>query len=57
MRNRLTFDRPPGVLRCDPDVVMIGEIRDRETADAAVEASPHRPSGASTCTRTARPRR
>jgi type IV pilus assembly protein PilB len=27
------------VLRHDPDVVMIGEIRDRETADIAVEAS------------------
>jgi type II secretory ATPase GspE/PulE/Tfp pilus assembly ATPase PilB-like protein len=36
----LTFDRAlRAFLRCDPDVVMIGEIRDRETADAAVEAS------------------
>ena len=36
----LTFDRAlRAFLRCDPDVIMIGEIRDRETADAAVEAS------------------
>ena len=36
----LTFDRAlRAFLRLDPDVVMIGEIRDRETADAAVEAS------------------
>jgi general secretion pathway protein E/type IV pilus assembly protein PilB len=27
------------ILRHDPDVVMIGEIRDKETADAAVQAS------------------
>ncbi|MGA8006578.1 MAG: GspE/PulE family protein, partial [Burkholderiales bacterium] len=27
------------LLRADPDVIMIGEIRDRETAQAAVEAS------------------
>jgi len=26
-------------LRCDPDIIMIGEIRDRETAQAAIEAS------------------
>lgn len=36
----LTFDRAlRAFLRCDPDIVMIGEIRDRETADAAIEAS------------------
>jgi type II secretory ATPase GspE/PulE/Tfp pilus assembly ATPase PilB-like protein len=36
----LTFERAlRAFLRLDPDVVMIGEIRDRETADAAVEAS------------------
>ncbi len=36
----LTFGRAlRAFLRCDPDVIMIGEIRDRETADAAVEAS------------------
>ncbi|MBI2900563.1 MAG: Flp pilus assembly complex ATPase component TadA [Planctomycetes bacterium] len=36
----LTFERClRAFLRCDPDVIMIGEIRDRETADAAVEAS------------------
>ena len=28
-----------GILRQDPDVVMVGEIRDRETADIAVQAS------------------
>ena len=27
------------MLRADPDVIMVGEIRDRETADMAVEAS------------------
>jgi type IV pilus assembly protein PilB len=27
------------ILRCDPDVVMIGEVRDRETAQIAVEAA------------------
>ncbi len=27
------------ILRHDPDIIMIGEIRDRETADAAVQAS------------------
>jgi type II secretory ATPase GspE/PulE/Tfp pilus assembly ATPase PilB-like protein len=27
------------LLRADPDVIMVGEIRDRETADMAVEAS------------------
>jgi general secretion pathway protein E/type IV pilus assembly protein PilB len=27
------------ILRHDPDVIMIGEIRDRETADAAIQAS------------------
>ncbi len=36
----LTFERAlRAFLRCDPDIIMIGEIRDRETADAAVEAS------------------
>jgi type II secretory ATPase GspE/PulE/Tfp pilus assembly ATPase PilB-like protein len=36
----LTFDRAlRAFLRCDPDIIMIGEIRDRETAGAAVEAS------------------
>jgi type IV pilus assembly protein PilB len=29
----------PGILRSDPDVVLIGEIRDRGTAQLAVEAS------------------
>ncbi|SEM88769.1 type II/IV secretion system protein [Cryobacterium sp. TMT1-3] len=27
------------ILRCDPDVVLVGEIRDRETAQIAIEAS------------------
>jgi type IV pilus assembly protein PilB len=27
------------ILRCDPDVVMIGEVRDRETAQIAIEAA------------------
>jgi len=28
-----------GFLRCDPDVIMIGEMRDAETAEAGIEAS------------------
>ncbi len=36
----MTFARGlRAILRHDPDVVMIGEIRDRETADAAIQAS------------------
>ena len=31
--------RPAGHLRQDPDVVMVGEIRDLETAEIAVQAS------------------
>ncbi len=27
------------ILRQDPDVIMVGEIRDKETADIAIEAS------------------
>ena len=27
------------ILRCDPDIVMIGEVRDRETAQIAIEAA------------------
>jgi type IV pilus assembly protein PilB len=27
------------ILRCDPDIVMVGEIRDRETANIAVESA------------------
>ena len=35
-----TFERAlRSFLRLDPDIIMIGEIRDRETADAAIEAS------------------
>ncbi len=33
------------VLRHDPDVVMVGEIRDLETADVAIKAAPHRAPG------------
>ena len=36
----MTFARGlRAILRQDPDVVMVGEIRDRETADVAVQAS------------------
>ena len=36
----LTFDRMlRHVLRQDPDIVMVGEIRDRQTAEVAVQAS------------------
>ena len=31
------------VLRQDPDIVMVGEIRDHETAENAVQAAPHGP--------------
>ena len=27
------------ILRCDPDIIMIGEIRDRETAQIAIESA------------------
>ena len=27
------------ILRCDPDIVMVGEIRDRETAQIAIESA------------------
>ena len=37
---QMTFSRGlRAILRQDPDVVMVGEIRDRETADIAVQAS------------------
>jgi len=36
----LTFDSIlPSILRHDPDIILIGEIRDRETADIAVRSS------------------
>jgi type IV pilus assembly protein PilB len=36
----VTFDSGlPSMLRADPDVIMVGEIRDRETAHIAVEAA------------------
>jgi general secretion pathway protein E len=34
------------ILRQDPDIIMVGEIRDLETAQIAVQASPHRAPGA-----------
>ncbi|QPK61494.1 Flp pilus assembly complex ATPase component TadA [Methylomonas sp. LL1] len=38
--NRLNFAKAlRSILRHDPDVVMIGEIRDRETADIAIKAA------------------
>ena len=30
------------ILRQDPNVIMVGEIRDMETAEIAIRASPHR---------------
>ena len=44
-------------LRADPDVIMVGEIRDEETAQIAVEASLTGHLVLSRCTPTARPRR
>ncbi len=39
-RTDLTFERGlRAILRQDPDVIMVGEIRDRETAQVAVEAA------------------
>jgi general secretion pathway protein E len=39
-RTELTFARGlRAILRQDPDIIMVGEIRDRETAEAAVRAS------------------
>lgn len=38
--DKCSFDRAlRSVLRHDPDIVMIGEIRDRETADVAIKAA------------------
>ena len=40
VRAGLTFSAAlRSILRCDPDIVMIGEIRDRETAQIAVESA------------------
>lgn len=40
MRAGMTFAAAlRSILRCDPDIVMIGEIRDRETAQIAVESA------------------
>ena len=33
------------ILRHDPDIIMVGEIRDRETAEMAVQGFSHRTSG------------
>ncbi len=45
------------ILRCDPDIVMIGEIRDRETAQIADRVGPHRPPRAGHDPHQRRPRR
>lgn len=40
LKTSLTFEKGlRAILRQDPDVVMIGEIRDRETAEIAIQAS------------------
>ncbi len=42
INSRIGLDFPTALrsfLRADPDVIMVGEIRDRQTADIAVEAS------------------
>ena len=40
MRAGMTFAAAlRSILRCDPDIVMVGEIRDRETAQIAVESA------------------
>ena len=45
----------PSILRCDPDIIMIGEIRDRETAADRDRIGAHRPPGAfAPCTPTTR---
>ena len=42
-RTDLTFARGlRAILRQDPDVIMVGEIRDRETAQIAVQAGDDR---------------
>src|SRR4029450_4563479 len=39
-RTRLTFAAGPrAILRQDPDVVLVGEIRDRETVEIALQAA------------------
>lgn len=39
-RSGMTFDRSlRGILRCDPDILLIGEVRDRDTARIAAEAA------------------
>lgn len=39
-RAGMTFDRSlRGILRCDPDILLIGEVRDKETARIAAEAA------------------
>jgi len=40
VRAGLTFSAAlRSILRCDPDIVMVGEIRDRETAQIAIESA------------------
>ena len=38
-----TFGKPRSLLRQDPDVILVGETRDSETATLMVRAAPHRP--------------
>ncbi len=45
------------ILRSDPDVIMVGEIRDVETAKISIEAALTAISCSRRCTRTTRPPR
>ena len=45
------------VLRQDPDVILIGELRDEESAKAALQAPSRATSSSRRCTRSTRPRR
>jgi type II secretory ATPase GspE/PulE/Tfp pilus assembly ATPase PilB-like protein len=42
------------LMRQDPDIIMVGEIRDRDTADMAVQAALTATSYCRRCTRTTR---
>ena len=45
-RKGLTFSRGlRSILRHDPDKIMVGEIRDSDTAEIAIQSAPHRPPG------------
>ena len=45
------------ILRSDPDVIMVGEIRDPETAKISIESASPATSSSPRCTRTTRPAR